>query len=283
MLKKHTKVELAEANLDIPAGGKKYKGSVPLAASHPSLSILLRLKDHLARWNECVGSMKSLLTLSENGSLNSIIHKHSRDAAEALAHIAVEMEALASLPNMVALLGSMAECKKMEIRRGCMTVTELVEENTHKRLHTQLFFQALDSQTSGRIGYGLDLYKDIMDEMVRRLSLFARMGFLEEAAMDECIHELKNCSEMFHKKRDSILEKAGVPKQLAEQFAFLIDGAMLLPKHMPKMNQISLATFDSDASVKLAAANLAAFYDEIACGNVDVFTHIYRQKRRELN
>lgn len=283
MLKKHTKVELAEANLDIPAGGKKYKGTVNIRASHPSLSILLRLKDHLEKWNECVGTMKSLHGLSENGLLNSVIHKHSRDAAETLAHIAAEMEALASLPHMVALLGSMAECKKMEIRRGCLTVTELVEENTHKRLHTQLFFQALDSQTSGRIGYGLDLYKDIMDEMVRRLSLFARMGFLEEAALDECIGELKSCSEMFHKKRESILEKAGIPKELAEQFAFLIDSAMKLPQHMPKMNQISLATFDSDASVKLATANFAGFYDEIACGNVELFSHLYRQKRRELN
>lgn len=285
MLKKDKKM-MMEPQVAIPAGGKAAKSRASKITedsvrTYPAFAVLERLKTHLTRWNECVGDVTSTRQMMPE-ALHSTIQQTTQECAELLARITTDMEELMDMPNMASFLASMAECKKMEIRRGCMNVTDLVEKNTNKRLHTQLFFQALESQSMGQMGRGLDSYKDVMEELIRRLSLFSRMGFLTEDAMNMCITELRGCSELFGKKRQSILEKANMPAALEAHCNMLIDSDLKMPKEMTKMNQVSLATFDTEQSVKLIATNFAHFFDDIRCGNVELFVQVYRTKRKLL-
>lgn len=284
MLKKEQKMML-DQQISIPAGGKSkgrnLKAAETALRDHPAMPILEKLKMNLTRWNQLVGDAASTRQMMPE-ALHTTIQLTTQECANLLAMIATDMEELQELPHMAALMASMAECKKMEIRRGCMNVTELVEKNTNKRLHTQLFFQALESQSSGQMGRGLDSYKDIMEELIRRLSLFSRMGFMDENSMNQCITELRGCSELFGKKRQSILEKANIPMGMLDLCNMLVDSDLKMPKEMTKMNQVSLATFDTDPSSKLIAANFAHFYDDIRCGNVELFVQVYRTKRKML-
>lgn len=239
---------------------------------------LKRLEEVQARWNQMVGEM----LMSEKAmpeALPSLLNGFGEACGEMLAQITVDMEHLLNINDMKKILASLTECKKMEIKRACTAVTEFVEKSTNKRLHTHLFFQIHDGVAFGE---GLDEYKDIMEEMVRRLRLLNKMSTLKEDVLDQCIAELKQCTEMFVKKRESILEKADIPLQFLPYFNMLVDQGLMLPKQRSPYHQISLANFHPERSIKIITQNMSEFFDELHSGNTEPMLQQFRRTKTAL-
>lgn len=239
---------------------------------------LARLVDVQEKWNNQVGDILTSRKIIPQ-ALPSLLNGFGEECGSMLAQIAVDMESLTRLPEIKKLLASLTECKKMEIRRGAIAVTEYVEKTTTKRLHTHLFFQVHDGMAFGE---GLDEYKDIMEELVRRLRLLTKMGTLNEAVLEHCINELKECGELFYKKRESVLEKADIPLHFMSGFSAMIDHGLMLPKARSPYHQISLANFDSERSIKIITQNMAEFFDELHSENTEPMLLQFRRAKTAL-
>lgn len=223
------------------------------------LSPLMQLGSLLTGWNHKISEVQAARHHMPE-ALSGMLENLGAHCGEMLAGVEEELARLEAMPGMRKLMASLVECKKMEIRRAANAITEMVEKHSQKRLHTQLFFAAHDGMAFGE---GLDEYKDIMEELMRRLRLMVRMRTLEGPLMDRVVDELKRTHAMFEKKRLSILEKAEIPAEHMPHFAMLVDEALMMLK--PKMNhhQISLATFRPERSVKQIADNMGEFFDEV--------------------
>ena len=239
---------------------------------------LTRLVDVQSNWNMQVGDILTSRKVIPQ-ALPSLLNGFGEKCGSMLAQIAVDMELLLCLPEIKKLLASLTECKKMEIRRGAIAVTEYVEKSTNKRLHTHLFFQVYDGVAFGE---GLDEYKDIMEELVRRLRLLTKMGTLNEAVLQHCIKELKECGELFYKKRESVLEKADIPLHFMPGFSALVDQGLMLPKARSPYHQISLANFDAERSIKIMTQNMAEFFDELHSENTEPMLQQFRRAKSAL-
>ncbi len=239
---------------------------------------LIRLAEVQARWNMQVGDLLASQTAMPE-AVPSMLDGFGEKCGSLLAQVVVDMEYLMRIPEMKKLLASLTECKKMEIRHGSIAVTEYVESATTKRLHTHLFFHAHDSMAFGE---GLDEYKDIMEELVRRLRLLSKMGTINEMVLEHCIKDLKKCSELFYKKRESILEKANIPLHFMAGFSNLIDQGLLLPKARYPHFQISLANFHPERSIKIITQNMAQFFDDLHSENTEPMLEQLRRTKSAL-
>ena len=223
---------------------------------------LLHVQD---RWNLKIGELNTVRHAMPE-AMPEMLEGLGTECGEMLAQVEMQMEAFLESSHIRKTLASLVESKKMEIRRGALAVTDLVEKSTNKRLHTHLFFAAHDSVAFGE---GLDDYKDIMEELMRRLKLLNKMGNLSESVLSNCITVLKECSEMFQKKRESILEKAGISLEYMPAFNKLIDNALIMPKARVKYHQISLATFHADRSIKFITLNMSELFDDLHSKNTE--------------
>ena len=245
----------------------------------PTYPIALKsLEEVQLNWNRMVGDIL-VSHKSMPQALPSLLNGFGEKCGSMLAQITVHMEHLFSIPGMKKILASLTECKKMEIRRAAIAVTELVEKTTNKRLHTHLFFQIHDGLTFGE---GLDEYKDILEELVRRLRLLTKMGTLKEVVLEQCILELKQYSELFYKKRESILEKAEIPGHFVTAFGVLVDQGLMLPKARSPYHQISLANYDAERSIKIITQNMAEFFDELHSENTEPMLQQFRRTKSAL-
>lgn len=239
---------------------------------------LTRLSEIQDRWNLKIGELNAARhTMPE--ALPEMLEGFGAECGELLAEIDLNMETLMGVSEMRKIFASLVESKKMEIRRGAVAVTEFIEKSTNKRLHTHLFFVAHDNVAFGE---GLDDYKDIMEELIRRLKLMHKMGNLTDIMLGRCISELKECSEMFRKKRESILEKAGISLEYLPLFNKLIDDALVMPKARIKYHQISLATFQTDRSIKHITLNMAEMFDDMHSQNTEPMLQQFKRTKTAL-
>ena len=255
----------------------KKRLSPTVQSAPPYQMPLMRLGEVQTKWNMLVGDIMASRAMPQ--SMPSLLDGFGEQCGSMLAQLMVDMENLLSIPEMKKVLASLTECKKMEIRRGSITVTEFVEQSTNKRLHTHLFFHAHDGIAFCE---GLDEYKDIMEELVRRLRLLTKMGTLPEAILEHCIKELKQCSELFYKKRESILEKAAIPLEFMAGFSALVDQGLTLPKPRRPYHQISLANFNSERSIKIITQNMAEFFDDLHSENTEPMLQQFRRTKTAL-
>lgn len=239
---------------------------------------LMRLAEVQDRWNMRIGELNSTRHAMPE-AMPEMLEGFGADCGDMLAQVEMNMEGLMAMPEMRKVLASLVESKKMEIRRGAISVTDFIEKSTNRRLHTHLFFVAHGTVAFGE---GLDDYKDIMEELVRRLKLLTKMGSLTEIMLGRCISELKECSEMFRKKRESILEKAGISLEYLPLFSKLIDDALMMPKARVKYHQISLATFHAERSIKYITLNMAEMFDDLHSPNTEPMLQQFKRTKTAL-
>jgi len=254
------------------------KRKTTTSSSPEFVAPLMRLAEVQARWNLRIGELSATRHAMPE-AMPEMLQGFGADCGDMLAQVEMNMEGLMAMPEMCKTLASLVESKKMEIRRGAIAVTDFIEKSTNKRLHTHLFFVA-----HGTVAFCecLDDYKDIMEELLRRVNLLNNMGSLTEIMLGRCISELKECSEMFRKKRESILEKAGISLEYLPLFSKLIDDALIMPKVRVKYHQISLATFHAERSIKYITLNMAEMFDDLHSPNTEPMLQQFRRTKTAL-